>query len=81
MEAKSTGLTFVCCYCRNELNESQIFEFRFALGCEDCVRAYYRDRSAQELEAQLRTRKRNALVWLARNHKSLEKHAAKRVAS
>jgi hypothetical protein len=73
MEAKPTTLSFICCYCRNELNESQIFEFRTALGCEDCVRAYYRSSSPKELESQLHTRRRNALIWLANNRKALEK--------
>jgi hypothetical protein len=79
MEAKSKTLSFICCYCRNELKESQIFEFRSALACEDCLKSYYRGSSAKELESQMRTRKQHALTWLARNRRSLERQAAKQV--
>ena len=71
------GLTLLCCYCRTELSEAQMFEFRDWVACESCIRDYYRDRP-NELESELRTRQRNALVWLARNRRILQKHAVKK---
>ena len=76
---RAKGLFFPCCYCRTELNESQIFEFRGAIGCEKCIRDYYRDRPT-EVESQLRIRRENAVAWLRRNRKFLEKRAAKKTA-
>ena len=67
-------LVLLCCYCRTELNESQMFEFRGWVACERCVRDYYRDRP-NEVESGLQTRQRNAAIWLARNRKHLEKQA------
>jgi hypothetical protein len=81
MSREPKGLFFLCCYCRNELNESQIFDFRGAVGCENCVRSYYRDRPADEVDSQLRIRQRNALIWLKRNRRTLEKDATKRMKS
>jgi len=72
---ESSGLFFTCCYCRGELNESQILDFRGSVGCENCVRDYYRNRPASEIEFQLRTRRANARRWLNRNRRALEKAA------
>lgn len=69
------GLFFTCCYCRDELNEGQILDFRGSVGCENCVRDYYRDRPASEIEFQLRARRASALRWLNRNRRALEKVA------
>ena len=74
MSENAKGLLFLCCYCRSELSETQIFEFRGTVGCERCIRDYYRDRPDQ-LESQLQLRRRNALTWVTRNRKSLERHA------
>jgi len=54
-----------------------MFEFRDWVACEGCVRDYYRDRP-NEVESELRIRQRNALVWLARNRKVLQRHAVKK---
>lgn len=75
LQVERPGLFFTCCYCRNELSESQILDFRGSVGCENCVRDYYRDRPASEIEIQLRTRRANALRWLSRNRKALERAA------
>jgi hypothetical protein len=75
LKVESTGLFFTCCYCRGELNESQIFDFRGSVGCEKCVRDYYRNRSTNDIESQLRTRRSSAVRWLNRNRKALEKAA------
>ncbi len=71
------GLFFLCSYCRSELNEEKIFDFRGAVGCENCVRDYYRSSAAEEVESQLSTRRQKALVWLNRNRKTLERRARK----
>jgi len=81
MQEKPKGLFFLCCYCRTELDETQIFAFRGTVGCQSCVKDYYRHSSAEELESQLRTRRQSALVWLERNRKSLEKHAKRAAAT
>lgn len=75
--AEQKGLILPCCYCRTELIEPQMFEFRDWVACETCIRDYYRTRPA-EIGPQLQTRQKNALVWLARNRKSLEKQAIKK---
>jgi len=74
---ETTGLYFLCCYCRTELNEEQIFDFRTAVGCENCVRDYYRNSTVEEVESQLHTRRQKAVAWLNRNRKTLEKQARK----
>ena len=79
MQENDKGLFFLCSYCRTELNEDQIFDFRGAVGCENCIKDYYRNGSAEVVESQLRVRRRKALVWLSRNRKTLEKHARKAV--
>jgi hypothetical protein len=77
MQENDKGLFFLCCYCRTELNEDQIFDFRGAVGCENCIKDYYRNRTAEEVESQLRTRRKKAVVWFNRNRKTLEKQARK----
>ena len=77
MFGEPKGLFFLCCYCKTELNESQLFKFREGVGCEQCVRDYYRDRST-EIEYQLKARRESARTWLERNRKELEKQATRR---
>jgi reverse gyrase len=77
MQVKDKGLFFLCSYCRTELNEDQIFDFRGTVGCENCLRDYYRSSTAEEVESQLRARRRKAATWLNRNRRSLERHARK----
>ncbi len=79
MQENDKGLFFLCSYCRTELNEDQIFDFRGAVGCENCIKDYYRNGTAEVVESQLLTRRKKALVWLSRNRKTLEKHARKAV--
>ena len=76
---ETTGLFFLCCYCRTELNEEQIFDFRGTVGCENCIRDYYRNSAAEEVESQLRKRRQKAFAWLTRNRKTLDKQARKAV--
>ena len=71
------GLFFQCSYCRTELNEDQIFDFRGGVGCENCLRDYYRNSTPEEVESELRTRRQKAIAWLNRNRKSFEKQARK----
>jgi hypothetical protein len=66
-----------CGYCRDELTQSQMFEFRGWVACEKCIRDYYRDHP-NEVESELQTRRKNALIWLSRNRKSLQKLAVKK---
>jgi len=75
LKVERTGLFFTCCYCRSELNESQIFDFRGSVGCENCIRDYYRDRPSKEIENQVRARRASAASWLGRNRKALERAA------
>lgn len=79
MWGKAKILSFHCCYCRTELNESQIFEFREEIGCENCIRNYYRDRPA-EVELQLERRRKSAIAWLKKNRGALKRQAAKQTA-
>ena len=69
-----------CIYCTKELTESEMYAFRGWVGCEQCIRDYYRDRTAPEMEFQLKKRQSNARVWLNRNRKVLKKAATGRVA-
>jgi hypothetical protein len=75
---KTKELVLLCSYCRIPLNESQMFEFRNWVACENCVRDYYRERPAEEVETQLEARKKNARTWLERNRKALEKHTSRK---
>ena len=77
--SESKGVGLLCCYCRVEVNEPQIFEFRGGVACEGCIRDYYRDRP-HEVDSQLQIRQKKALVWLDRNRKFLERQAAERTA-
>jgi hypothetical protein len=79
MQENAKGLFFLCSYCRSELGEDQIFDFRGAVGCENCIKDYYRSSTAEVVESQLRTRRAKALAWLNRNRKTLERHARKAV--
>lgn len=77
MSGEAKRLSFLCHYCRTELDESQIFELRGQVCCEKCTRDYDRDRPTEEVESRLQTRQKNALAWLERNRKSLEKRAVR----
>jgi hypothetical protein len=46
------------------------------VACEKCVRSYYQDRPA-EIELELQYRRRNAVAWVKRNRKRLEKQEPK----
>ena len=70
------GLTWLCCECKTKIEESEMFEFSGTVACEKCVRNYYRDRPA-EIEIELQIRRRNAVAWVKRNRRQLEKQAAK----
>jgi hypothetical protein len=74
---ETPGLFFLCCYCRTELNEDQIFVFRASVGCENCVRDYYRTSTPEQIASQLTTRRKQAVVWLHLNRRTLEKQARK----
>ena len=76
MNAKD-GLSFPCCYCRTELNESRMYVFKGQIGCENCIRDYYRG-DPTEADQQLETRHRSATEWLERNRRSLERMVARR---
>jgi hypothetical protein len=69
--AQSKLLVLHCVYCSKELTEPEMYVFRGWVGCERCVRDYYRDRPAQEIESQLQKRQSNARDWLTRNRKIL----------
>jgi len=72
-------LTLICCECRAELKESEVFEFHgpWSFACEKCVRKYYKDRPS-EIEFELRSRRENAVASLRRNRKDFEKQAARK---
>ena len=84
-------LTLPRCECGTELDESQLFEYGGAVACEKCVTDYEKkklralcrdswtgDRAAATVTREVQTRRDNAIEWLKRNRKSLEKQAAKR---
>ena len=68
---QSKPLILQCAYCSKELTEPEMYAFRGWVGCEQCVRDYYRDRPAQQMEFQLQTRQSNARAWLTSNRKVL----------
>lgn len=86
MPIETKALTLPCNSCVTELEESAMFEFSGGVACEKCVREYYeksyREFPAKErresIEVELQTRRRNAVLWLKRNRRELEKQAAKR---
>jgi hypothetical protein len=61
-----------------------MFEFGGGVACEKCVRAYYRNSAtyqespASSIELEVQTRRRNAVAWVKRNRRQLEKQAAKK---
>jgi hypothetical protein len=71
LAAQSKLLVLRCAYCSKELTEPEMYAFRGWVGCEQCVRDYYRERSPQEIESQLHMRQANARDWLTRNRKIL----------
>jgi hypothetical protein len=78
--AETKKLTLYCSGCGAELQESAMFEFLSAVGCETCIRNFYRNWPAQIIEVELQTRRTGAVAWLKRNRKALEKLAAKAAA-
>ncbi len=70
---RSPLLILRCAYCSKELTEPEMYAFRGWVGCEHCVRDYYRDRPAQDMESELRTRQSLARAWLTSNRKVLAK--------
>lgn len=73
MTADNKKLTLLCCQCGTEIDESQMFQYGGdAVACEKCTRNYYQDRPA-EIELELQYRRRNAVAWVKRNRKRLEK--------
>ncbi len=70
-------MTLLCCECGTEIDESAALGFAGSFACEKCVREYYRNRP-DELAFELESRHRNAIAWVKRNRKTLEKQAAKR---
>jgi hypothetical protein len=75
--AELQELVLHCFECGAEINVSTAFAFGGNVACEKCVRDYYRSRPA-EVEIELQTRRRNAVAWVKRNRRTLEKQAAKR---
>jgi uncharacterized protein YukJ len=71
LAAQSQLLILRCAYCSKELTEPEMYAFRGWVGCEQCVRDYYRERPPQEIESQLHMRQANARDWLTRNRKIL----------
>jgi hypothetical protein len=69
-------LVLSCSYCRVKLTEDQMFAFRDWVGCENCIRAYYRDLPSPAIEEQLRSRRSRILAWLSSNRKSLKRRTA-----
>jgi len=51
----NNGLTLLCCRCRSNLNEFEMFELRGWVACEGCLPDCYRDRP-NELEPEFRIR-------------------------
>ena len=78
MAAELQHLALVCIECGTEIHVSTAFEFGGSVACEKCVRDYYRERPT-ELEFELELRRRNAVGWVKRNRKTLEKQAARRL--
>lgn len=76
--AELQDLPLLCVDCKAKISVSTAFEFGGSVACEKCVRDYYRNRP-DEVELELQLRRRNAVGWVKRNRKTLEKQAAKRV--
>jgi hypothetical protein len=66
-------LILSCSYCRTKLTEDQMFAFRDWVGCESCLRAYYRNLPGPAIEEKLQSRRRAVVAWLAANRKSLKR--------
>jgi hypothetical protein len=77
---RSTSLILPCTYCSKKLTEPEMYAFRGWVGCEQCVRDYYRDKSEQEMQFQLRRRQANARIWVTQNHKVLATAMARKAA-
>lgn len=75
--AELKTLVLLCVECGAEIDISSAFQFGGSVACEKCVSNYYRNRPA-ELQFELQSRRRNAVAWVKRNRKTLEKQAAKR---
>ena len=84
MIAEVKKLTLNCCECRKELAENEFIEFAGGVACEPCVRAFYQKRNSidppiqWDIDLEIRTRRNNAVDWVKRNRRSLEKQAAER---
>lgn len=79
VEAKE--LTLPCIQCGIELEESAMLEFGGGVACEKCVRAYYAPHEKEfpgTGDVEVQTRRRNAVAWLKRNRRQIEKQIAKR---
>ena len=82
MVLETKELTLSCIQCGTELEESAMLEFDGGVACEKCVRAYYAPHEKEFSgtgDVEVRTRRRNAVAWVKRNRRQLEKQAAKRV--
>jgi hypothetical protein len=71
------GLVLLCGYCRKELHEWEMHEFRDWVACEACIRDYLRDRPV-DIEREVAARRQSARTWLAKNRKTLEREAVKK---
>ena len=85
------SLRLPCSACGTELTESQMFAFYGTVGCERCVTNYEKTKlcavpelgrkyAAASLKLEVETRRRNAIAWLKRNRRYLEKQMPKRAA-
>lgn len=84
MIAELNGLTWLCCECKKRLSESEMFQYGGTLACEGCVRSYYEKQNSVgdpdiqwDVARELAERRRNAIEWVRRNRRELEKYAAK----
>jgi hypothetical protein len=81
MVVETKGLTLPCIQCGVELEESAMLEFGGSVACEKCVRAYYAPHEKEfpgTGNVEVQTRRRNAVAWVKRNRRQLEKQAEKR---
>ncbi len=70
---RSKPVILRCAYCSKELTEPEMYAFRGWVGCEQCVRDYYRNKPGQDMESELQTRQSLARAWLTSNRKVLAK--------
>jgi hypothetical protein len=78
MSREPQGLLLYCLHCKKEITEPEMYFFEGWVACEQCVRDWYRDKPAEQLDLQLQKRHQQAATWVVRWRKDIEKVMARR---